>query len=372
MAYDAARQRVVLYGGQGVGGSYPTSTWEWDGVAWVQSTSTTNPGTRANHTMAYDAARQRVVLFGGSVIPLSPFADDTWEWDGATWVLRSVAVRPPGRQQGKMACDSVRQRTVLFGGLGAGFVHLGDTWEWDGVAWQQRVPSQSPAARSDHAMAYDESRQSVVLFGGTSISFGQVIYGDTWEWNGTDWVQSNPAVRPSGRLSHTMAFDSAQQTVILFSGSAPTGASGDTWATYVAATAAAYGSGCGAPPLAMMPEVGGRPLLGQIASATITNAPLPAVGVAMGLSNTAMGPTPLPFPLDSIGMTGCLLQQSTELLGLGVTPLGGTSYRFQQNLPNQPALLGLRLFLQAYALAPGQNPLEVIASNGIAWRIGNV
>jgi hypothetical protein len=122
----------------------------------------------------------------------------------------------------------------------------------------------------------------------------------------------------------------------------------------------------------MMPEVGGRPLLGQIASATIPNAPLPAVGVAMGLSNTARGPTPLPFPLDSIGMTGCLLQQSTELLGLGVTPLGGTSYRFQQNLPNQPALLGLRLFLQAYALAPGQNPLEVIASNGIAWRIGNV
>ena len=41
-------------------------------------------------------------------------------------------------------------------------------------------------------------------------------------------------------------------------------------------------------------------------------------------------------------------------------------------IPSAPNLLGLHVYIQAYALAPGANPLQIIISNGIDWVIGNV
>jgi hypothetical protein len=95
---------------------------------------------RFNHAMAYDAARQRVVLFGGGGT-----LSDTWEWDGVTWTHRTPAASPPARGGHAMAWDAARQRVVLFGGYANDF--LSDTWEWDGVTWTQRTPATSPAAR---------------------------------------------------------------------------------------------------------------------------------------------------------------------------------------------------------------------------------
>ena len=57
---DAARQRVVLFGGVRL-----QDTWEWDGVSWTQATPAQSPSARWAHAMAYDAGRQRIVLFGG-------------------------------------------------------------------------------------------------------------------------------------------------------------------------------------------------------------------------------------------------------------------------------------------------------------------
>ncbi len=64
LAYDVARQRVVLFGGGGNTGVL-SDTWEWDGSNWTQRAPTNSPSSRVYHAMAYDAARQRVVLFGG-------------------------------------------------------------------------------------------------------------------------------------------------------------------------------------------------------------------------------------------------------------------------------------------------------------------
>ena len=68
MAYDEVRDRVVLFGGRTHGVSEPdarpSDTWEWDGESWVQVEDVGPPG-RGHFAMAYDSARQRVVLFGG-------------------------------------------------------------------------------------------------------------------------------------------------------------------------------------------------------------------------------------------------------------------------------------------------------------------
>jgi hypothetical protein len=79
MAYDAARGVTLLFGG--------TETWSWDGTTWRKLAST-GPSERRVSAMAWDAQRERVVLFGGNgpggAPPYSSFAD-TWEWDGTAW-----------------------------------------------------------------------------------------------------------------------------------------------------------------------------------------------------------------------------------------------------------------------------------------------
>jgi hypothetical protein len=137
------------------------------------------------------------------------------------------------------------------------------------------------------------------------------------------------------------------------------------------ANANSYGLGCGSPALVMTPT--GMPVIGGMASAAIQNAPGPMnIGaVALGYSNsTSMGGS-LPMDLASIGMPGCNLLQSGEVIGLALTPNLGTLLQFGVAIPNDTLLLGLHFYTQAYCFAPGQNALEVIVSNGVDWRVGN-
>src|SRR5438876_261777 len=70
------------------------------------------------------------------------------------WFLAMEELSPPARSSTAMAFDSTRGRVVLFGGYVGGTLSLGDTWERDGTAWVQRAPFTSPSARSSTAMAY--------------------------------------------------------------------------------------------------------------------------------------------------------------------------------------------------------------------------
>src|SRR5258708_30934628 len=88
------------------------------------------------------------------------------------WGPISTGSAPPGREFGAMTYDSGRGRTVLFGGdqyfSGSSTVppYLADTWEWDGSSWINVTPAVSPPGLSGAAMAYDSRRGVSVLFGG--------------------------------------------------------------------------------------------------------------------------------------------------------------------------------------------------------------
>lgn len=368
MAYDSARQRTVLFGGVWI--PISSGTWEFDSstLSWTAVTPASSPPARIRHAMVFDSARGCVVLFGGALTVGSSYSD-TWEFDGATWTNRTPTTSPTARFSHAMAYDSVRQRTVLFGGASTTSV-LGDTWEWDGSSWVPRFTPSFPSARRETAMAFDEARNRVVLFGGTN---GVVHLGDTWEFDGATWTNRTPTQSPTPRSAHAMVYDQSVQRVMLFGGS--TGqAVGDTWTLGPApsiATANAYGSGCGLPALGLLPDAIGRPVVGQQASATIVDAPTLAAAMSIGWSDAAFGPFALPVTLAGIGMPGCELLQSADVTSLGVTPLTSTTLRFTLPLPNSQSLLGTRVFLQAYAFAPGANALEVVVSNGVAWTIGD-
>lgn len=181
------------------------------------------PDARSSHALAYDAARQQTILFGGSLQAGSLF--DTWSWDGSDWTqLQDIG--PEARYAPAMCFDSARKRIVLFGGGGGagGGAAFADTWEWDGADWTQ-VQDTGPSARYGQAMCFDSARGRIVLFGGHLAGLGGAKLADTWEWDGSDWTQVHDE-GPSPRFGHAMCFDSQAQRALLFGGSAIS----DTWA----------------------------------------------------------------------------------------------------------------------------------------------
>jgi hypothetical protein len=64
------------------------STWVWQNAQWSR-VATAGPSLRNGHALAYDATRNRVVLFGG-FRPGQDFSD-TWEWSGTSW----TQITPP-------------------------------------------------------------------------------------------------------------------------------------------------------------------------------------------------------------------------------------------------------------------------------------
>ncbi|HKQ47741.1 MAG TPA: kelch repeat-containing protein [Phycisphaerae bacterium] len=206
MAYDAARGRTVLFGGQNAGGNL-ADTWEWDGSAWAL-VATTGPAARSLHAMTYDSVRGKVVLFGGFGFS---FRRDTWEWDGVAWVQKSNT-GPTARFLPGLAFDAVRGKVVLFGGFDG--LSKADTWEWNGTTWTQ-VIAPGPSARYALPLAFDEARSRIVLFGG--LEAGTTPRGDTWEFNGTSWVLVCGS-GPSPRYGHMMCFDSLRGRMMVFGG----------------------------------------------------------------------------------------------------------------------------------------------------------
>lgn len=199
-AYDDARQRLVAVGRHG-------ETRELDGSQWLLRPGT---GPTMLGALAYRRASKRMLAFGKGF----DLTAQTWEHDGVAWRQLAPAVQPSARQRFAVAWDSLRDRVVVFSGLGT---TVGDTWEWDGTNWQQRATT-GPLARQDSSMAYDAARGCCVLFGGQATGGAQ---GDTWEWNGTAWTQRTFATAPSPRVGPALAYDPGRSRVVLYGGLLP-------------------------------------------------------------------------------------------------------------------------------------------------------
>ena len=224
MAYDSARNKVVLFGGRNSSNNSLGDTWEFDGVSWTLIVTANSPSARYDHAMTYDSVRGKVVMFGG-------YANDTWEYDGVDWNQIGTVSSPSARSEHAMSYDSGRGKIVMFGGYDGNWTN--DTWEYDGVNWSQITTSNPPVTRFAHSMVYDAARGKIVMFGGyNGNSSNTDVLDDTWEYDGLDWAQVPNASGPSpvGRTNHGAAYDSLRARVVLFGGRDSSNNSlGDTW-----------------------------------------------------------------------------------------------------------------------------------------------
>jgi hypothetical protein len=177
MTFDRGRNRLVVHGGWPGSGSLLTDTLEWNPATNSWQRWATGPiGNRYAHRMAYDEARQEVILHGGYYFTNK---NDTWRWNGTTWT--QVSSSGPARYVFGMTYDSHRQRIVLHGGTTCcGEVEHGQTWTWDGGAWSL-CPVEGPR-RGYMNIAYDRDRQVMILPGGIGPSpSGRTFIAETWE-----------------------------------------------------------------------------------------------------------------------------------------------------------------------------------------------
>lgn len=123
---------------------------------------------------------------------------------------------PTQRYQQALAFDSDRNVLVMFGGSVSETANVGDTWEFDGTSWMQKSPADSPSARHDAKMVYDTANQRVVLFGG---EFSNGTRSDeTWSWDGSNWTLLNPVTSPPVTDDHAMVWVEATQEIVVFGG----------------------------------------------------------------------------------------------------------------------------------------------------------
>lgn len=252
--YDRNRDRLWLFGGldpnNGCSPGDPMPNhcgdlWSWDpGNGWLNNVTAGPPEPRSAPAIAYDSARDRLLLFGGTGCTLSSCTNatcaDTWEFDPAgAWTLMSSPTNPPALSRHAMVYDENRERIVLFGGVLDEDPNIApcatdgvqnETWEWGihGAAvcgsaatpcWRaMTVNGAVPPARASHSLVYDRGRMRVVLFGGQANDVSE-RFGDTWEWNGTSWRElATVSTAPAARFGQGLAYDPVRQKVVLFGG----------------------------------------------------------------------------------------------------------------------------------------------------------
>lgn len=218
---------------------------------WVRQTQAQSPSARWGAYLAYDAARQTAIMFGGTSCTSQSCStvNETWKWDGVSWTQLFPAHSPPPKADASMAYDPATQTIVLFGGSettsrpgctrGANCTTYNDTWTWNGSDWTQLTVKTSPPPRTGAAMGYNPSTAQFILFGGTQAQGdnGNCPYGDTWSWNGVTWAKVSLKVLPPGRGDASFTYDGAQKQMVLFGGNGGIAANGcaapgplnDTW-----------------------------------------------------------------------------------------------------------------------------------------------
>ncbi len=253
--FDRGQQRYVIFAG---GSGTVPKPWDLMNDVWildVSGTPTWNlvpqggivPGGRLDAQYGYDAARNRLLIFGGygRHYPTSPFAylNDVWQLslDGTPqWTeLVPAGQAPAGRLAGAAVFDPMRQRFVGFGGTQGLPV---DTWSLNlrGNANWQHVPTNGVRPNGGYGMTsvYDASQDRMLIFGGSTGDGYEGATNDVWELrlrgNPTWRYISTTGVRPAARRHGAAIFDPLRNRMVIYGGAIALSGSetffGDTWA----------------------------------------------------------------------------------------------------------------------------------------------
>jgi N-acetylneuraminic acid mutarotase len=246
MVYDPVGEQIILFGGRAdglFGMKYFNDLWKFDSATqiWSSIRATNPPPGRISPGMAYDAANQQIILFGGD----SPRdrLSDTWIYNLAEnrWQDVTPQVSPPPRSDMGFVYDETNRIVILFGGYCSETVHdlCDDTWVFDPQTriWTEMNPTNSPPVMYGQAMLYDWTSQKILLWGGHELHYrnGEMTshnYGNSfWNYDSAEntWKQAANSKSPPARYWHQLVLDSSDGKLLLFGGNGNQGFLSDTW-----------------------------------------------------------------------------------------------------------------------------------------------
>ena len=237
--YDVNRHRVVVFGGENLGGfeagfSNQTSVLSipWSvgpnpppdlRFDWIPFGTGTPPSERFGHTAIVDAPGDRMILFAGEDPYGTPaIKNDVWTLSLATgaWSSMTPSGTPPqARTQHTAIFDPVGRRMIVFGGHTVGrpfpppWAPLNDVWQLaldvSPPLWSPLVPlGAPPPARSKHTAILDLAQSRMIVFGGRDAS--GALLNDVWALSLTGtptWSQLAPmGTPPSPREEHSAIY----------------------------------------------------------------------------------------------------------------------------------------------------------------------
>lgn len=221
--FDAARGRLLVFGGVREGTGYSNEIWSYStGAApgWSLVTTNGTPPPFGGVPFAFDTARDRLVFLWG---------DARWYRGGTlsqaaaldlatlTWTpLAATGSFPPGRTDHSAVYDPVRDRIVVYGGRhytspsdNSGYSD-GDAWSLSlaTLAWSPILPAGTiPPTRGHHQAYFDAPRERMVVFGGNFYTQSLVIVPrrDAWALalgGAPEWTSLGPDAPDEGPALH--------------------------------------------------------------------------------------------------------------------------------------------------------------------------
>jgi hypothetical protein len=204
--YDSGSDRIVLHGGSQWGRTDEgmhvglNDTWVLDAATatWTDVTPVLSPPPRTNHAMIYDAAEDRVVVFGGATKLSGDVLGDTWVYDtdANAWTEMHPSVSPPGRADAATWYDVVADATFVFGGSAdwssgppLPWMMLGgeELWAYNlgSDAWTLYRTDPNPGYRLSVEAVLDPESNEAILVGGDVYDQDRRFLGwfdDTWTY----------------------------------------------------------------------------------------------------------------------------------------------------------------------------------------------
>jgi len=384
-AYDVGRGVLVVFGGRTGGGNAGISgeTWEWDSGTntWTDKTpavpnyGVNTPPQLEYSTMAYDYTSGQCLLFGGrgnaTTAPME--YGGTWSWDGTNWTQMSPTTSPPSRRNHAMAHDSATGLTMVWGGIASGTA-LGDTWLWSGSDWTNMPTATTPYENGTHggsllnSLVFDSVRGRFVLTSGTYPGGVSLTNDDTYEFDGTDWINRGSSGM-GNKYQSAMAFVDGVAKTYRFGGF-NLGHQNQTWEyqTNAIATVSSYGSGCsGQSGSGLMLASNNAPWAGTTWNGTCTTMGPASLALAVwGLSTSSL---PLDVALPGLGQPGCVLLNSADSIVGPAIPAAG-SVTISLPIPAGAGLGGFQVHGQVAELDFGIANLWT--SNGVTLTIGEL
>ncbi len=244
-AVDATHRLLYAFGGfDGLGATNDLFAYDFATHGWfpVTPATVTAPGGRWGSGMVFDAARNRLVVFGGFQGDVNGagsglYFNDLWAFDVATgtWSQLAPAGSPPSaRRQFAMVIDPALDEIVVFGGYTSSGTFRNDAYALSlagAGTWSQLAPSGTPpTTRASAAAACDPLRHRLLVFGGSDCCNN---YGDAFALTLTGspaWsLLAANGSGPSGRTLASGDYDVTRDAFLIFGGGALPNTFNDAW-----------------------------------------------------------------------------------------------------------------------------------------------